>query len=58
MMGGADTAFNTYDYAEGSLIMDIVPVKNQKLVWQVIGNAQIDNKPDNPDQFIACQVKK
>ena len=58
MMGGGTTTFNTYDYVDGSLVVDIVSTKTQKLVWQGIGNAQIDNKPDNPEEFIASSVKK
>ncbi|MBF4515190.1 DUF4136 domain-containing protein [Flavobacterium sp. ANB] len=58
MMGGATTTFNTYDYVDGSLVIDIVSTKSQKLVWQGIGNAQIDSKPDNPEEFIANSIKK
>jgi len=58
MMGGASTTFNTYDYVDGSLVIDIVSTKTQKLVWQGIGNAQIDSKPDNPEEFIASSIKK
>lgn len=58
MMGGATTTFNTYDYVDGSLIIDIVSTKTQKLLWQGIGNAQIDNKLDNPEEFIAGAIKK
>ncbi|WP_343696272.1 DUF4136 domain-containing protein [Flavobacterium sp.] len=58
MMGGANTTFNTYDYVDGSLIIDIVSIKTQKLVWQGIGNAQIDSKPDNPEEFINSSIKK
>ncbi|KFF07301.1 DUF4136 domain-containing protein [Flavobacterium reichenbachii] len=58
MMGGANTTFNTYDYVDGSLIIDIVSAKTQKLLWQGIGNAEIDSKPDNPEEFINGAVKK
>lgn len=58
MMGGANTTFNTYDYVDGSLVIDIVSSKTQKLVWQGIGNAEIDSKPDNPEEFIAASIKK
>jgi hypothetical protein len=58
MMGGANTTFNTYDYVDGSLVIDIVSTKTQKLVWQGIGNAQIDSKPDNPEDFINNSIKK
>ncbi|AWK03781.1 DUF4136 domain-containing protein [Flavobacterium crocinum] len=58
MMGGANTTFNTYDYVDGSLVIDIVSTKTQKLVWQGIGNAEIDSKPDNPEEFINTSIKK
>jgi hypothetical protein len=58
MMGGGTTTFNSYDYVDGSLVIDIVSTKTGKLVWQGIGNAQIDSKPDNPEEFIAGAIKK
>ncbi|KAF2515893.1 DUF4136 domain-containing protein [Flavobacterium zhairuonense] len=58
MMGGGTTTFNSYDYVDGSLVIDIVSTKTQKLLWQGIGNAQIDSKPDNPEEFIATSIKK
>ncbi|MDQ6528447.1 DUF4136 domain-containing protein [Flavobacterium sp. LHD-85] len=58
MMGGANTTFNTYDYVDGSLVIDIVSTKTDKLVWQGIGNAEIDSRPDNPEQFINDAIKK
>jgi hypothetical protein len=58
MMGGGSTTFNTYDYVDGSLVIDIVSTKTDKLVWQGIGNAEIDSKPDNPEQFINDAIKK
>jgi len=56
--GGTTTTFNSYDYVDGSLIIDIVNNKEQKLLWQGIGNAEIDKMPDNPDQFMLKAVKK
>lgn len=55
MMGSANTTFNTYDYVDGPLIIDIAPTKNQKLLWQG-GNDEIDSKPDNPEEFIKVAV--
>jgi hypothetical protein len=57
MMGGGTTTFDTYNYVDGSLVIDIVSTKTGKLVWQGIGNAEIDNKPDNPEEFINSSVK-
>ncbi|MET3025344.1 DUF4136 domain-containing protein [Flavobacterium sp. UW10123] len=58
MMGGANTTFNTYDYVDGSLVIDIVSAKTDKLLWQGIGNAEIDSRPDNPEEFINSSVQK
>ncbi|QSW91197.1 MULTISPECIES: DUF4136 domain-containing protein [Flavobacterium] len=58
MMGSANTTFNTYNYLDGSLVIDVVSAKTQKLVWQGIGNAEIDSKPDNPEEFINSSIKK
>ncbi|KAF2332400.1 DUF4136 domain-containing protein [Flavobacterium ginsenosidimutans] len=58
MMGGANTTFDTYDYVDGSLVIDIVSTKTDKLIWQGIGNAEIDSKPDNPEEFINGAIKK
>ena len=37
MMGNANTTFNSYDYVDGSLIIDIVSSKTGKLIWQGVG---------------------
>lgn len=58
MMGNANTTVNTYDYVDGSLIIDIVSSKTQKLVWQGIGNAEIDSKPSDPEEFVNSSIKK
>src|SRR4051812_29868304 len=39
---GSNTTFNTYDYVDGSLIIDVVNNREKKLLWQGIGNAEID----------------
>ncbi|WP_166921538.1 DUF4136 domain-containing protein [Flavobacterium poyangense] len=58
MGGGATTTFNTYNYVDGSLVIDIVSAKTQKLIWQGIGNSQIDKTPNNPEEFISNSIKK
>ncbi|CAM3583539.1 DUF4136 domain-containing protein [Flavobacterium chungbukense] len=58
MMGGANTTFDTYNYVDGSLVIDIVSAKTTKLLWQGVGNAEIDTKPDNPEEFINEAIKK
>jgi hypothetical protein len=55
---GGTTTFNSYDYKDGSLIIDVVNKKAGKLLWQGIGNAEVDQMPDNPDQFMLKAVRK
>jgi hypothetical protein len=58
MMGGVNTRFDTYNYVDGSLVIDIVSTRTGKLIWQGIGNAQIDSRPKNPEKFIGDAIKK
>lgn len=57
-MGNTTTTFNTDTYTDGSLIIDVVNKKDNKLLWQGVGNAEIDKAPDNPDKFINDAVTK
>lgn len=57
MLSGT-TTYNTYNYKDGSLMIDIVDTKSGKMVWQGTGNADIDKAPDKPDEFIQGAVKK
>lgn len=56
--GGGSVTFDTHEYVDGSLIIDVVNNKTQKLLWQGVGNAEIDQMPKNPDQFISHAVTK
>jgi len=50
-MGGT-TTYNTRHYKDGSLIIDLVDANTKKLVWQGIGNKEIDKPAKNPDETI------
>ncbi|HRI21320.1 MAG TPA: DUF4136 domain-containing protein [Panacibacter sp.] len=52
------TSVNTYDYKNGTLQVDIVDAKTQKMVWQGTGDADIDKTPKDPDAFITGAVTK
>ncbi|HTQ65062.1 MAG TPA: DUF4136 domain-containing protein [Puia sp.] len=57
--GGMGSAYTTYDvqnYKDGSLIIDIVDAKTQKLVWEGIGNKEIDKPASDPDKAISAAV--
>lgn len=53
------TAYTTYDvqnYKDGSLIIDVVDAKTQKLIWEGVGNKEIDAPLKDPDKAITTAV--
>lgn len=52
------TTFDVREYKDGSLIIDIIDAANQQLIWQGIGNKEIDKPADNPDAVINEAVTK
>jgi len=55
---GATTSVSVYNYKDGSLIIDVIDATTQKLVWQGIGNKEIDSPSKNPDVTIQNAVTK
>jgi len=52
------TTYNVTEYKEGSLIIDLVDAKTKNLVWEGIGNKEIDASPSDPDAAITAAVTK
>jgi len=52
------TTYNVTDYKEGSLIVDIADSKNKSLVWEGIGNKDIEKPAKDPDAAINAAVEK
>lgn len=50
------TTYNVQDYKDGSLIIDIADSKTQKLVWEGIGDKEIDKPLKDPDAEISQAV--
>jgi hypothetical protein len=46
------------DYKEGTLVIDVVDSKTEKLIWTGTANAEINKKPKNPDEAIHAVVAK
>lgn len=46
------------DYKVGTLVIDVVDSKTEKLVWTGTANAEINKKPKNPDNAIHAVVAK
>ena len=52
------TTVQSYEYKSGSLVIDVVDAKTNKLVWEGTGNAEFENKPKNPEKAIRAAVNK
>jgi|SRR5688500_12468145 hypothetical protein len=52
------TTFQTNNYKEGSLVIEVVDNKTNKLIWEGAGLAEFEKKPKNPEEAISNAVKK
>jgi Domain of unknown function (DUF4136) len=52
------TTYNVQDYVDGSLIFDIADAKTKNLLWEGIGNKEIDQEVKDPDTAIPAAVAK
>jgi hypothetical protein len=49
MAMSSSTNYDVHHYQDGSLIIDVVEAASKKLVWQGIGNKEIDGPVKDPD---------
>jgi hypothetical protein len=52
------TTYNVQSYIDGSLIVDIADAKTKNLLWEGIGNKEIDKPVKDPDTAIPAAVSK
>ena len=52
------TTLSTYQYKDGSLVIDVVDAKTKKMIWEGSASAQFEKKPENPDAAISSTVAK
>lgn len=52
------TTYNVQNYTDGSLIIDIADAKTKNLLWEGIGNKEIDKPAKDPDAAISEAVSK
>lgn len=50
------TTYNVQNYKDGSLIIDVADTKTKNLVWEGIGNKEIDKPISDPDTAIPAAV--
>jgi len=51
-MTSSTTSYSVDNYKDGSLIIDVVDAKTNKLIWQGTGNKEIDKPAKDPDTAI------
>jgi hypothetical protein len=56
--GNMSTTVNVQDYKAGSLIIEVANASTKKLLWEGIGNQEIDAPSNNPDKDITNAVTK
>jgi hypothetical protein len=54
--GGAYTTYNVSDYLDGSIIIDIVDARTNKLIWEGAGNKEIDKPSKDLDASIRSAI--
>ena len=56
--GNMSTTVNVQNYVAGSLIIEVANASTTKLIWEGIGNQDIDSPSSNPEQAINTVVQK
>ena len=56
--GNMSTTVNVQNYTAGSLIIEVANASTKKLIWEGIGNQDIDAPSSNPEQAINTAVQK
>jgi hypothetical protein len=52
------TTYNVQNYIDGSLIIDVADAKTRSLLWEGIGNKEINKPAKDPDKAITEAVSK
>lgn len=58
MGASGHTTYDVQHYKDGSLIIGVADANKKSLIWEGIGNREIDGPISNPDQVIASAVTK
>jgi hypothetical protein len=56
--GNMSTTVNVQNYIAGSLIIEVAAAQNNKLLWEGIGNQDIDSPSKDPDKTVPIVVQK
>jgi len=56
--GNMSTTVNVQNYTAGSLIIEVANASTKKLIWEGIGNQDIESQSSNPEKAINSAVQK
>jgi hypothetical protein len=56
--GSGYTTVDVKDYTDGSLIVEVIDASNNQLIWEGVGNKDIDGPSKNPDETIPAAIAK
>lgn len=54
--GHSTTTVNEYDYTVGTLLVSVYDAAEKKLIWEAVGQDEIDDNPKNQDERVAKKV--
>ncbi|MDX2046512.1 MAG: DUF4136 domain-containing protein [Chitinophagaceae bacterium] len=52
------TTVQANNYKDGSLMIDVIDAKTQRLIWEGTGTAEFEKQPKNPEEVISNAVTK
>lgn len=56
--GAAHTSVSTYDYKDGSMLIDVIDAKTNKMIWTGNASAEVYKRPKNAEEVINGVVAK
>lgn len=54
--GYSTTTVNEYDYTVGTLIISVYDAEKKQLIWEAVGQDELDDNPKNADERVAKKV--
>jgi hypothetical protein len=54
----ATTSVSTYEYKDGTMIIDVIDAKTEKLVWEGVGTKELNSNQKDPEEAINFAVYK
>ena len=55
---GNSVDVNTYNYKDGTIMVDILDAKTEKLIWEGTGTSEITSKVQEPERAIGYAISK